>query len=247
VTPILELAAVSKDYRGLRPLRIQFLSVNADDQVAILGFDRPSAEIFVNLVTGTTLPDQGTVAAFGRSTADIADSADWLRVVDRFGIVSERAVLLDQLSVLQNLAMPFTLDIEPPASDVLERAAALAREVGLAERVWGDAVGSLGPDARARIRLGRALALEPSALLLEHMSATLESQEAAAFGADVRGIAERRAVAVVSASADEAFARAVATRVLLLEPATGRMREHGRRGWLGAVSARMWSRKETRI
>jgi ABC-type transporter Mla maintaining outer membrane lipid asymmetry ATPase subunit MlaF len=233
VTPVLELAAVSKDYRGLRPLRIEFLSVSLGDQVAILGFDQPSAEVFVNLVTGTALPDRGTVAAFGRSTADIVDSADWLAVVDRFGIVSGRAVLLEGLSVTQNLAMPFTLDIEPPSSDVLERVAGLAREVGLAERVWGNAVASLGPDAHARIRLGRALALEPAVLLLEHMSATLHPNQAAAFGADVRGIAERRGVAVVAATADEGFAHAVASRVLTLEPATGRLRQHRRDRWFG--------------
>jgi ABC-type transporter Mla maintaining outer membrane lipid asymmetry ATPase subunit MlaF len=233
VTPVLELAAVSKEYRGLRPLRIELLRVNAGDQVAILGFDQPSAEVFVNLVTGTTLPDKGTVAAFGLSTADIADSADWLAVVDRFGIVSGRAVLLDKLSVTQNLAMPITLDIEPPSSEVLDRVAVLAGEVGLADRVWGAAVASLGPDAHARIRLGRALALDPAVLLLEHMSARLDPGQAAAFGADVRGIAERRGIAVVAATADEVFAHAVASRVLALEPATGRLREHGRRGWFG--------------
>ena len=233
MTPVLELAAVSKDYRGLRPLRIQLLSVNARDQIAILGFDQPSAEVFVNLVTGATLPDQGTVAAFGRSTADIAHSADWLALVDRFGIVSERAVLLENLSVTQNLAVPFTLDIEPPSGDVLERVASLAREVGLPESVWRVAVATLGPDARARIRLGRALALEPAILLLEHMSATLDTGQASAFGASVRAIAERRGVAVVAATADEVFANAVASRVLALEPVTGRLRENGRRGWFG--------------
>jgi len=43
-----------------------------------------------------------------------AHHQDWLAAVDRFGIVSERAVLLDVLSVVQNLAVPFTLEIEPP-------------------------------------------------------------------------------------------------------------------------------------
>jgi polar amino acid transport system ATP-binding protein len=233
VTPLLELAAVSKDYRGLRPLRIEFLSVSAGDQVAILGLDQPAAEVFVSLATGATLPDQGTVAAFGRSTADIADGADWLAVVDQFGIVSGRAVLLEELSVTQNLAVPITLDIEPPSSDVLDRVAVLAGEVGLAEQIWGAPVASLGPDAHARVRLGRALALDPAVLLLEHMSAALDPDQASAFGADVRGIAERRGVAVVAATADEVFAHAVASRVLALEPATGRLREHGRRGWFG--------------
>jgi len=172
VTPaVLEITGVSKDFRGLRPLRIQQLTVAPAEQVAIVGFDQPSAEVFVNLVTGATLPDAGTVSLFGRSTAAIADSDDWLAVVDRFGIVSARAVLLDQLDVIQNLAMPFTLEIEPPAGDIRERATRLAAEVGLVERAWARPVRELDVASRARIRLARALALDPGVLLLEHASA----------------------------------------------------------------------------
>jgi hypothetical protein len=65
------------------------------------------------MATGASLPDRGDVRLFGRSTSAIADSADWLSVVDRFGIVSSRAVLLDALTVVQNLAMPFTLEVDP--------------------------------------------------------------------------------------------------------------------------------------
>ena len=119
---VLELSDVSKDYRGLRPLRIASLELRAGEHIAIIGLDQTTAEVFVNLVTGATLPDRGDVRLFGRSTASITDSADWLAVVDRFGIVSPRAVLLESLTVVQNLAMPFTLDIEPPAEDIRRRA-----------------------------------------------------------------------------------------------------------------------------
>jgi len=74
--PVLELSDVSKEYRGLRPLRIARLLVAATDQIAIVGLDRAAAEVFVNLVTGTTLPDVGEVRLFGRPTTAIADSAD---------------------------------------------------------------------------------------------------------------------------------------------------------------------------
>jgi ABC-type lipoprotein export system ATPase subunit len=103
--------------------------VQAGEHIAIIGLDQVTAEVFVNLVTGATLPDRGEVRLFGRPTSAIADSADWLAVVDRFGIVSPRAVLLDSLTVVQNLAMPFTLD-EPPAEDIRRRAVALAERGG---------------------------------------------------------------------------------------------------------------------
>ena len=230
MTPaVIEMTGVSKAYGGLRPLRIHQLTVGPAERVAIVGFDQPSAEVFVNLTTGATLPDAGTVSLFGRSTAAIADCADWLAVVDRFGIVSGRAVLLDTLTVTQNLAMPFTLDIEPPADDVRARAEALAAEAGLAPAVWARPVGDADAASRARIRLARSLALDPRVLLLEHVSAQLDPESARAFAADVRAIAARREAAVIALTADEAFATVVAARVLTLEPATGRLAERRRR------------------
>ena len=233
MTPaVLEFAGISKDYRGLRPLRIAELRVAAGDRVAILGFDQPSAEVFVNLATGATLPDAGEVSIFGRPTKAINDSADWLATIDRFGIVSERAVLLEALTVIQNLAMPFTLEIEPPPDEVRVRAEGLAREVGLPDASWVRPVAELDAAGWLRVRFGRAIALNPAILLLEHASARLPREEVAAVGAQVRAVAAGRGIALLAAAADETFATAVAERVLTLEPATGRLRAQ-RRGWFG--------------
>jgi len=228
--PVIEVTAVSKDYHGLRPLRIEKLTLEERDLVAILGLDQPMAETLVNLVTGATLPDRGEVTLFGRPTTAINDSAEWLSVVDRFGIVSERAVLLDALSVIQNLAIPFTLDIDPLPDDVRERAARLAREVGLPETDWLRAVSELDAGGRIRIRLARALALDPNVLLLEHAQAGLSADAAAVLGADIRRIASARGCALVALTAVPEFAAAVAPRVLVLDAASGRLSER-RRNW----------------
>jgi ABC-type sulfate/molybdate transport systems ATPase subunit len=229
--PVLTIAGLSKDYHGLRPLRIQQFTLSAGERIALLGFDRPSAEVFVNLVTGATLPDAGSVTLFGRPTSQIADSDEWLAVVDRFGIVSDRAVLLDHLSVIQNLALPFTLDIEPPPEEVRQRAAALASEVRIAEPAWEQRVAALDAAGHARVRLARALALDPAVLLLEHVSAGVEVDAARELAADIRGVSAERGAAVVALTADERFAGDVATRVLTLDQGTGRLSER-HRGWL---------------
>jgi ABC-type transporter Mla maintaining outer membrane lipid asymmetry ATPase subunit MlaF len=229
--PVLEISAITKEYRGLRPLRIERLRVDEGEHVAILGFDAPTAEVFVNLVTGASLPDRGEITIFGRSTSGIADSADWLATIDRFGVVSERAVLLDQLTVIQNLAMPFTLEIEPPPEDTRREAEMLAAEVGLPPAAWEKAVAELDAAGKLRVRLGRALALGPSVLLLEHASAACDRGSEAAIGKQIRAVAGRRRVAIVAATADAAFADAVAARVLILEAATGRLVERSSGGW----------------
>ncbi|HXD74968.1 MAG TPA: ATP-binding cassette domain-containing protein [Vicinamibacterales bacterium] len=221
--PVLELEDVSKDYHGLRPLRIARLSLAPGEQVSLVGFDQSTAEIFVNLVTGASLPDRGSIRLFGRHTADIKDSDDWLTTVDRFGIVSRRSVLLEAMTVVQNLAMPFTLDIEPPAPDVRERAAAIAREVGLAQEVLDRSIVELDALSVFAVRLGRALALNPSVLLFEHPTAEVAPSDIRALAARCRAVAERRNIAAVVLTADREFAADAASRVLTLDPATGRL------------------------
>jgi len=227
--PVLELSDVSKDYRGLRPLRIAALTVQPGEHVAIIGLDQTTAEVFVNLVTGATLPDRGEVRLFGRPTSAITDSADWLAVVDRFGIVSPRAVLLDSLTVVQNLAMPFTLDIEPPAEDIRRRAVALAERVGLDAASLDRPVAELGPAGLVRIRLGRALALDPGVVILEHPTAEISPDASLALAAQCRTIS----AATIALTADTAFAEAAAERCLTLDPATGRLAQ--RAGWLSRL------------
>jgi ABC-type transporter Mla maintaining outer membrane lipid asymmetry ATPase subunit MlaF len=221
--PILEISDLSKDYRGLRPLRIASLTVGAGERVAILGLDQTSAEVFVNLVTGATLPDHGEVRLFGRSTSAITDSDEWLSVVDRFGIVSPRAVLLDALTVIQNLAMPFTLEVDPPSAVVRRRAAALAEEVGLPESAHDRPVGELDAANRVRVRLGRALALDPAVVVFEHPTAELSRNDVAPVASRCRDVAVSRNTATITLTADRDFGEAVASRVLALQPATGRL------------------------
>lgn len=222
--PVLELTGVTRSYGALRPLRIEQLTLSAGDQVALLGFDQPAAEVLISLLTGASLPDTGSVRIFGRSTADITDSSDWLTTLDQFGIVSERAALLEPMTVIQNMAVPFSLEIEPPPPDIVRQATALAAEAGLTGAVLDQRVGDLDASLRMRVRLGRALAFNPGVLLLEHPSATLARQAVVPFACDVRALAERRAIVALTITADPEFAGAVSSRALVLEPSTGRLR-----------------------
>ena len=227
---LLELSAISKNYHGLRPLRIDRLSVAATDAIAIVGLDAPAAETLTNLITGATLPDAGDVRVFGRSSSTIADSADWLATVDRFGILTARAVLLDGLSVIQNLAVPFTLEIEPPPDDVRGRAEALAREVGIEREELDRPVGAVSAATRTRVRLARAIALDPALLLAEHASAEVTGRDMEAIGATIHGVTAARGLALVVMTADKGFAHAIGARVFELDAATGRLHER-KRGW----------------
>lgn len=232
--PALQLSGIQKHYRSLRPLRLQELTIAPGERVAVSGFDAGSAEVLVNLVTGYSLPDQGEVRVLGKSTAEIADGDEWLASLDRFGIVSPRALLLDSHTIEQNLAMPMTLQIDPVPPDVAVRVAALARDSGIARegrdewlrRVTGEAP----PHIRARVHLARAVALAPTLLVLEHPGADLEADERAAFADCIASVTDRSGAATLVITSDDRFAKRVAGRALRLEPATGAL-EAIRRGW----------------
>src|SRR6476469_9829345 len=104
--PVLQIIGMRRQYQGLRPLRMNALSIEAAERVALSGLDAGAAEVLVNLVTGASVPDEGEVIVAGRTTGSISDGDDWLASLDRFGSVSPRAVQRGAATLLQNLAMP---------------------------------------------------------------------------------------------------------------------------------------------
>jgi predicted ABC-type transport system involved in lysophospholipase L1 biosynthesis ATPase subunit len=219
--PVFALEGISKVYGGLRPLRVQSLVVPSGAVVALVGLDAPAAETLVNLLTGATLPDAGEVRVFGRATADITDADDWLGTIDRFGIVSDRAVLLDELTAAQNLAMTLTLEIDPLTADVRQVVEQLSADVSLDPAQLDRKVAVLSAAEKLRIRLGRAVALAPAVLLLEHPPATLPRETVADFAALVAGLARTRQLTVVALTADAAFAAALTREAYTWVPADG--------------------------
>jgi len=224
---VIDVRGVQKEYRGLRPLRLRHLEVREGESVALVGFDQATAEVFVNLITAATVPDAGEVRTFGQLTTAIADADTWLRSLDRFGIVSERAVILDAMTVRDNLTMPISMALHDVPDAVRSAIGALATEVGLSE--LEQPVASLGPLARLRLRLGRAVGPGPRVLLAEHPNASIPEGDVAAFAADYARIVAARRLTSIVLTADRSFATSVATRVLTLQPATGELRPLG--GW----------------
>lgn len=226
--PVLQIGNLRKNYQGLRPLRMRALTIAEGERVSISGLDAAAAEVLVNLVTGASVPDEGDVRVLGTSTASFDNGDAWLASLDRFGIVSPRAVLLDAATLLQNLAMPFTLEIDPLPADVADRARALAEEAGIAADALDQPIAGLTADCRMRAHLARAVALGPSLLVLEHPTASLAPDVRRAFGETVARVAAVRDLATLIVSEDTTFSAAAASRRLALNGATGELRPHKR-------------------
>lgn len=228
-TPVVEMTDVVKDYHGLRPLRIASLRVEEGQRVVIAGLDRPTAETFVNLVNGAFVPDTGEVRVFGTPTTAIDTDVEWLQSLDRFGVLTERAVLLEGASLEQNLALPFSLEIDPMPDDVRDRVHALAFELDIPAEALAGRAGEGPPLLRMRTHLARALALEPRVLLMEHPTASLPREDVPELAALVKRLAISRRLTLIALADDPAFADVVADTALKLSPGTGALTST--RGW----------------
>jgi len=158
---LFQLRDVTQEYGALRPLRIKALDLRAGQRLAILGLDQSAGEALVNLLTGSTTPRTGAVRAFGRTTAEIPDSEAWLLALRQYGLLGVRTVLIEQLTVEQNLAIPLTLDVDPLPAPLKAQMGELGTEVGLAADLLARRPAELG--ALDLQRLARAGARARSA------------------------------------------------------------------------------------
>lgn len=226
-TALVEFTGVVKQYQALRPLRLAHLSIAPGAIVSVQGLDALAAEVLVNLMTAAMRPDEGEVRLFGKATAEIADYDAWLAMLDGLGLLSERAVLLEQCSVAQNLALPLTLTIDPIDPAVVPRVQALADEVGIPRAMLETPVRAAGPDVVQRVRLGRAIALDPRLIVAEHPSASLPRPGVETFARDLARIVTARQAALLAVSADREFVRALGGLALTLDPKNGTLSKPG--------------------
>jgi len=139
-------------------------------------------------------------------------------------------VLLDAVTLLQNLAMPLTLQIDPIPEEAAAAVSAVAREAGIDPQYFDRPVAGLPASIRMRAHLVRAVMLGPALLILEHPTATLDKGEGKPFGEAVARVTDARSLTTLIISEDADFSQAAASRKLALHAATGDLRPE-RRGF----------------
>lgn len=219
--PALEFRDVVKDFRGMRPLRIRALAVAGGERVSIAGLDAPAAETFINLATGAGLPDEGEVRVMGEPTSAITEGDQWIASLDRFGVVSHRAVLLEGATVAENIAMSYSLSIDPVPPDIRAKVDALAALVDLTPGQLDSTVASAGRAAAIRAHVARALSIEPSIVILEHATLGVDRADVPGLAASIARAVDGRNVALVALTDDDVLAKGLKGRRLKLDGGTG--------------------------
>ena len=171
-TPAVRLERVSKSFGTRRVLDDVTLDVPAGKAFCLLGRSGTGKSVTLRAIIGLVAPDSGRVIVEGRDITGL-DPRQLAAVRKRMGFLFQNAALFDSMTVGENVAFPLRRHTDLSEREIRERVLDKLRSVGL-EREYDKMPGDLSGGMRKRAGLARAMALDPSILLVDEPSAGLD-------------------------------------------------------------------------
>ena len=145
--------------------------------VAIEGPSGSGKTTLLGLIAGLEAPDDGTVTVLGHDLARLSGAERARLRQRRIGIVFQSFGLIASLSVVENVGLPLLL-AGLPDLERASRSRALLEEVGLGHVVDGR-IDELSGGERQRVGVARALVSEPTLILADEPTGSLDEGNAA--------------------------------------------------------------------
>jgi branched-chain amino acid transport system ATP-binding protein len=219
MTPLLELAEVSRRYGHLRAVDAVTLEVESGSRHALIGPNGAGKSTLFHLVSGTVRPTGGRVRFSG---VDVTRKGPHRRTRLGIGRTFQHSSLFDELTAGENVAVAAQRQLGHgrnavlPATrfhDVDARSAELLELVGLDD--LGDTeAGSLSYGHRRQLEVALALATEPRLLLLDEPTAGMSRTEARQFMTLIGGLPAELTLMIVEHDMDVVFELATVISVL---------------------------------
>jgi branched-chain amino acid transport system ATP-binding protein len=170
---LLQVSEVSKRFGGLKALDGVDLQIHEGETVAVVGPNGAGKTTLFNIITGGQRPDSGSVMFLGREISGLP-----MQEVARLGLVRvfQNPRVFPKLSVWDNVLIGATAKRVSGSS----KAEHLARELLTSARLYDQRnmpAGALTYGQKRLVELARALATEPSLLLLDEPAAGLSPEE----------------------------------------------------------------------
>jgi branched-chain amino acid transport system ATP-binding protein len=208
---LLDVAGLTKSFRGLKAVNGATFSVEAGEIVALIGPNGAGKTTCFNLIAGALPPDAGTVTLDGRSLTGLsADRACHAGIGRTFQVVKPFA----QLSVLDNVtvgALRTTADVAAAKREA-RRVLALLHLDGKAAAP----AATLTLPERKRLEVARALATGPKLLLLDEVMAGLRPVEVDEMVAVFRRLNRQTGLAILLVEHVMRAVMALAGRIIVL-------------------------------
>jgi putative ABC transport system ATP-binding protein len=155
-------------------LRVPELAVARGETVAMIGPSGSGKTTLLSLMAGIRTPETGEVRTAGTRMGSLDETGRRDFRIRAIGLVFQEFELLEYLSVLDNILLPYrispALRLEPPVRD---RAQELAREVGLGDKVSRYA-NLLSQGEKQRVAVCRALLARPPLILADEPTGNLD-------------------------------------------------------------------------
>ena len=163
---------VSKSFGSMPVLHEVSFDVLRGQAFCILGRSGSGKSVTLRQTIGLVRPDSGSIYVFGEDVTKL-DSAGLTRVRKQVGFLFQYSALFDSISVGENVAFPLRRHTRMRENEIREKVAELLGRVGL-EAQRNKMPSEISGGMRKRVGLARALALNPSILLVDEPSSGLD-------------------------------------------------------------------------
>lgn len=212
VQPKIELSGVRKRYGAHVALADVSLIIAPGEFTALVGASGSGKTTLLKAINGLVSPDAGTVTVEGEDTCTVP--AHELR--RRIGYVFQEVGLFPHLTVAENIGITPKL-LGWDRARIAARVGELLDLVDLPRDVAARASSALSGGQRQRVGVARALAAEPSIVLMDEPFGALDPLTRDALGSDYRALHERLALTTVMVTHDMAEAVLLADRIVVLQ------------------------------
>jgi phospholipid/cholesterol/gamma-HCH transport system ATP-binding protein len=166
------LDRVSKSFASRKVLDDVSFAIPRAKAFCLLGRSGTGKSVTLRHIIGLVRPDSGKVFVEGKDITSL-DSRALSDVRKRMGFLFQNAALFDSMTVGENVAFPMRRHTDWPEDKIRERVKAKLAEVGL-EKESDKMPADLSGGMKKRAGLARAMALDPSILLVDEPSAGLD-------------------------------------------------------------------------
>jgi branched-chain amino acid transport system ATP-binding protein len=226
-TPKLQVDHISLRFGGIQALSNVSLEVCAGEILAIIGPNGAGKTSCINSINGFYRPQEGQILFEGR---DISSMPPYQRAKLGLSRTFQNIALYTNATTLDNLMAARHIHMK---SGILGGAVfwGMARREEVTHRrvveeiidflemqhIRKNIVGTLGYGLRKRVELGRALALEPTLLLLDEPMAGMNVEEKEDMARFILDIHERQKMTIVLIEHDMGLVMDIADRIVVLD------------------------------
>ncbi|PWK59158.1 urea ABC transporter ATP-binding protein UrtD [Roseicyclus mahoneyensis] len=219
MSTLLEVQGISVSFDGFRAINNLSFVIGLPEMRAVIGPNGAGKTTFMDIVTGKTRPDSGTVR-WGETGTSLLSMSEAQIAQAGVGRKFQRPTVFEDQTVWDNLRLSLKKPRGPIAAlmdRVTEadrtRISEVAAEIGLADHLDRPA-GILSHGQKQWLEIGMLLAQDPKLLLVDEPAAGMTTEEREHTTALLKRLAQNHAVVVVEH--DMEFVRRLECRVTVL-------------------------------